>query len=420
MKKNKYVVIIVLGVLAFIVGMMKINESKIIPDDVAYLVANSYMDAFNISDKSRMQMYLVGLDENGDEVWKEKYKTSAADANQFYNDVDGVIQLMTRSGKLVINEENRNVEWSADLGTDGKGNYIDPSDELNTWTNKAGAFFDESGYISSQDTYYQVINSALDSNEVREQLVSIENEMFTDGYSIRLYEDGETGSEYPVCYDAQSLTYDESTNNLYFVCPFFYNEDMALSYINLKDPKVETYLNVEKGDMQDELEATHEGIVGYITEDQTFYIEEDGYVKVFEESLFKNPDLEQNKVMKYQISEQGFRKIMSLNSNYSDNIFAFATVNLDKSVSVHYLDKETYEDTIIDLDYIVSDENRNTWRSNPPYVYIGDDYYIVTEPIEVGGGVNEYLFTEFDEDGNITNSFTHNFEYTEASSIIKL
>lgn len=422
-KKNIVLVISIISIISIVyVSFTKLNEkkSKTIPEDVTYLVTNSYMDAFNLSEKERMNMYLVGLDQKGNEVWDEKYKTNASDANQFYNDVDGMLQLMTRSGKLEISKDSRNVEWLADLGTDGNGNYIDVNTGNGTWTNKAGGYFEESGYIQSQDIYYQVINSGLTSEEIKQQAVAIDTYIPLDGYSVRLYEDDDIGNEYPVCFEAQSFTYDEETNNLYFICPIPENEKIAISYINLDKPKVEKYTMISEGDFSDKVDNTNELIAGYITENKTFYIEKDGYVKVFEKSLFKEPDLKKNKVTKYQISNQPFKKIMSINSNFSDEIFAFATINKDKSISVHYLNKNTYDDKIIDLDYVISDENQNTQRINSPYLYIGDNYYIVTEPVEVGGGVNEYKITEFDSEGNITNSFTHDFEYTEVSSVIKL
>lgn len=420
--RKKYIILVFFVISILIVVFTKVNENKnkVIPDNVSYLVANSYMDAFNLPEKNRMQMFLIGLDESGNEVWSEKYKTTTPDANQFYQDVDGLIQLMTRSGKFEITQDSRDVKWLADLGTDGKGNYVDPTTGANTWTNRAGGYFEESGYIPSKDLYYQLINSALNSDEVTKQLEQTGDLSATDGYSIRLYGDDSTGNDYPVCYGAQSLTYDKDTNNIYFICPFDSSKKMGLSYLNLDNPKVEDYTIIDEGYDLDKLVDTHESIAGYITENKSFYIEEDGYVKVFEDSLFKVPDLKKNKVTKYQISKQGFKKIMSLNSNYSDDKFSFATINMDKSVSVHYLDKNTYKDTVVDLDYVVSDENQNSLRPNPPYVYIGENYYIVTEPLESGGNINEYKFTEFDSKGNITNSFTHDFEYTEASSIIKV
>lgn len=390
--------------------------------DATYLVANSYMDAFNLSESSRSNMYLVGLDGSGNEVSKSKYKSNTADLNQFYYDVDGTLQLMMRSGKLDINEETREIIEELDSGTDGKGNYIDPSNGLKNFTNTAGGDFYDAGYLEDIDMYFQLINAGINSEEVISKFDRAENNPhIVDGFTIRLYGDDSNGVEYPVCWGAQSVTYEKQLNRLNFLCPDEDNSRIGISYLDLEDPKVEDYIFTSEVEREDEFDLMlDEGIEAYITSDKTLFIDEEGYLNIFEESIMENQNLESNSIRREKISDQPFRKLMSFNPNYSEDKIAFGAVNEDLSISAFYIDINTEEVERIDFDYKVGKENRNTDSDSVPSIYFGEDYYIVTEGIEVGGGTNLYQFTEFDSEGNEVNQFTHDFEYTHASSIIKI
>lgn len=57
--RKKYIILVFFVISILIVVFTKVNENKnkVIPDNVSYLVANSYMDAFNLPEKTECKCF---------------------------------------------------------------------------------------------------------------------------------------------------------------------------------------------------------------------------------------------------------------------------------------------------------------------------------------------------------------------------